>query len=132
MLFHYNNFPGITELPQIVPGEIETPDLREISLLLRAMGVDITKDMELLNFLRKISSMPQLDQNTFDEIYVAQADLKDEQARAAIQNKANPKVPGQKPTAKESKEAHDNKANDSVSAIGNNIDQQNTDKYTGQ
>ena len=127
-LFEYNKFVGITALPEIVPGEIETPDIREISLLLRAMGVDITKDMELLNFLRKISSMPQLDQSTFDEIYLAQAEFKEEQAAS----KNAPKVPGQKPTAKESMEHHDNEANDDLSKIGDNVDQQNTDKYTGQ
>jgi hypothetical protein len=130
-LFFYNDF-NLTAMPEIVPGEVETPDIREVSLLLRAMGVDITKDMELLNFLRKISSMPQLDKATFDDIYLSQAELKDKQAEAALANKVSTKVPGQKLTAKESMEAHDNKANDSISSIENNIVQQNTDKYTGQ
>lgn len=135
-LFIYNAFPGITTIPQIVPGEIEVPDLREISLLLRAMGVDITKDMELLNFLRKISSMPQLDQKAFDDIYMAQAELKDEQTRADMEKKSMGSAPtkpkGEKQTAKESQKNHNNKANDSLSSISNNVTQQNSDKYTGQ
>jgi hypothetical protein len=72
--------------------------------------------------------MPQLDQSTCDEIYLAQAEFKEEQAAS----KNAPKVPGQKPTAKESMEHHDNEANDDLSKIGDNVDQQNTDKYTGQ
>lgn len=77
-LFAANNFPGIVELPRIVPGEIETPDIKEIALLLRAMGLDISGDKELLNYLRKISSMPQLNQATFDEIYRVQNKLEAE------------------------------------------------------
>lgn len=71
-LYHYNNVTGITDYPKIVPGEVETPSLKEISLLLRAMGVDISKDMTLMNYLRKISSLPQLDKQTFDEVYAIQ------------------------------------------------------------
>jgi hypothetical protein len=55
--------------PTIEPGEIEVPDLKEIALILRAMGLDISKDMDLMNFIRKISSMPQLNKETFEEIY---------------------------------------------------------------
>lgn len=66
-LFEYNNFPNVVELPQIVPGQIETPDLREIALILKAMGVDISSDFELQNFVRKLSSMPTLTKGEFDK-----------------------------------------------------------------
>ena len=71
-LIRLNNFEGITEMPKIVSGEIETPTLKEIALLLRAMGLDISKDLTLMNYLRRISSMPKLDDATFKEVYEPQ------------------------------------------------------------
>jgi hypothetical protein len=68
-LFMYNNFEGITDYPQLCPGQINTPSLKELALILRSMGLDISKDIELMNFLRKVSSMPELDQDTFKKIY---------------------------------------------------------------
>ena len=68
-LMHYNNFEGITDYPKIVPGNIESPSLKEIALLLRSMGLDISGDMELMNHLRKISSLPQMSEEVFNEVY---------------------------------------------------------------
>lgn len=65
-LMHYNN---ITDYPKIVPGNIESPSLKEIALLLRSMGLDISGDMELMNHLRKISSLPQMSEDVFNEVY---------------------------------------------------------------
>ena len=65
-LMHYNN---ITDYPKIVPGNIESPSLKEIALLLRSMGLDISNDMELMNYLRKISSLPQMTEEVFNEVY---------------------------------------------------------------
>ena len=65
-LMHYNN---ITDYPKIVPGDIESPSLKEIALLLRSMGLDISGDMELMNHLRKISSLPQMSEEVFNEVY---------------------------------------------------------------
>lgn len=67
-LVDMNGF-DVEEYPKITPGEIEVPDLKEIALILRAMGLDISKDMDLMNFIRKISSMPQLSKEKFEEIY---------------------------------------------------------------
>jgi len=64
-LFEYNNF-NITKLPQLSAGEIEVPSLRELALILRAMNLDISKDKELMNFVRKVASMPMLDDEMFD------------------------------------------------------------------
>lgn len=72
-LFHLNNFVGLTDLPRIVPGQIETPSLKEISLLLRAMGLNIAGDMPLMNYLRKIANLPTLDSDVFEEVYVPQS-----------------------------------------------------------
>lgn len=68
-LFNYNIFDGITELPKIVPGQIQTPSLKELALVLRAMGLNIAGDMHLQNYLRHILGMPELDEETFKEIY---------------------------------------------------------------
>lgn len=71
-LFQYNSFEGLTEYPKIVPGQVETPSLKEIALLLRSMGLNIAGDMELMNYLRKLSTLPLLDSDTFEEVYKPQ------------------------------------------------------------
>lgn len=59
-LFEFNNWQ-LNELPQIVPGQIATPSLKEVAVMLRAMDLDITADTELNNYLRSLMAMPQLD-----------------------------------------------------------------------
>ena len=73
-LMHYNN---ITDYPKIAPGNIESPSLKEIALLLRSMGLNISNDMELMNYLRKISSLPQMTEEVFNEVYRGQGKKKD-------------------------------------------------------
>ncbi len=68
-LFSYNDFPGITGLPKIEPGKIQTPSLKELSLILRAMGLNIAGDIELQKYLRRILGMPDLDEDTFERVY---------------------------------------------------------------
>lgn len=63
---------GLNGSAKIVPGEIEAPSIKEIALLLRAMDLNISNDMELMNYLRKISSLPNLDETTFEEVYAGQ------------------------------------------------------------
>lgn len=72
-LFSYNTFNDITAFPKIVPGQIQTPSLKELALVLRAMGLSIAGDMKLQNYLRHILGMPDLDQKTFEEVYQNQA-----------------------------------------------------------
>lgn len=67
-LFQLNSWQ-LSNYPKIVPGQISTPSLKEVAVMLRAMGLDLTKDMELNNYIRSLMSMPQLDAETFDEIY---------------------------------------------------------------
>lgn len=71
-LFSYNAFVGLTDLPKIVPGQIQTPSLKELALVLRAMGLNIAGDMALQNYLRHILGMPALDEETFKEVYQSQ------------------------------------------------------------
>lgn len=78
-LFSYNSFPGVTELPKIVPGQIQTPSLKELALILRAMNVNIAGDMDVMNYLRHITGMPELDEETFEQVYREQAN-KDKQS----------------------------------------------------
>ena len=67
-LFQLNNW-DLDEYPAIVPGQINTPSLKEVAVMLRAMGLDLTRDLELNNFVRGLMSMPQITQEEFDEIY---------------------------------------------------------------
>lgn len=76
-LMHYNGYDDITDYPEIVPGNIESPSLKEIALLLRSMGLDISGDMELMNHLRKISSLPQMTEEVFNEVYKNQGKKED-------------------------------------------------------
>lgn len=71
-LFSYNYFPNITGFPKIVPGQIQTPSLKELALVLRAMGLNIAGDMKLQNYLRHILGMPDLDEETFESVYQGQ------------------------------------------------------------
>lgn len=68
-LFSYNDFNGITALPEIIPGQIQTPSLKELALVLRSMGLNIAGDMAMQNYLRHILGMPDLDEETFNEVY---------------------------------------------------------------
>lgn len=68
-LFRMNSFVGITELPKIVPTRIQEPTLSEVALILRAMGLDISNDMELQNHLRHLLCAPELDTKTFNNVY---------------------------------------------------------------
>jgi hypothetical protein len=89
-LFEYNDFPGMTNMPEIEAGEIEVPDLKELALILRAMNLDIHKDLELMNFLRRVASMPTLDDKTFEEIYAnAQDDDTDTSATGSKEGTAD-------------------------------------------
>lgn len=72
-LFLMNRFDGMTKLPMIVPGQIQTPSLKELALILRAMGLKIAGDRELMNYLRKVTGMPDLSEEDFKEIYGPQA-----------------------------------------------------------
>jgi hypothetical protein len=71
-LFKYNNFKGLTDFPKIVPGNIQTPTLSELALMLRAMNLNIAGDKELLSYLRHLLSAPNLNDEVFNEIYKPQ------------------------------------------------------------
>jgi hypothetical protein len=71
-LFNFNSFTDLTELPKIVPDQIQTPTLNEVAVMLRAMGLKIGGDMEFNNFLRRLLNAPQLDQETFEDVYEPQ------------------------------------------------------------
>ena len=71
-LFALNDFPGISKLPTIVPGNIQTPAVQEVALMLRAMGLDISKDKELLTYLWHILGFPSLSEETFEQVYANQ------------------------------------------------------------
>lgn len=68
-LFRANNFTNITEFPKIIPGQIQTPSLKEVALMLRAMGLKINDDMLLQNYLRRIMNMPELSEAEHKAFY---------------------------------------------------------------
>lgn len=68
-LFRMNSFAGITELPKITSTRIQEPTLSEVALILRAMGLDISNDLELQNYLRHLLCAPELDTKSFNSIY---------------------------------------------------------------
>lgn len=72
-LFRANNFVGISDFPKITPTKIQTPTLSEVALMLRAIGLNIAGDHELLNHLRHVLCMPDLDNETFLKVYAEQA-----------------------------------------------------------
>lgn len=67
-LFELNSW-DLNELPKIVPGQINSPSLKEVAVMLRAMNLDLTADLDLNNYVRGLMSMPQVTQEEFDEIY---------------------------------------------------------------
>ncbi|MMZ45272.1 hypothetical protein D3C76_169740 [compost metagenome] len=71
-LFKYNYFSGITGLPQIVPGEVETPDIKELAFLIRSAGLNVKKDLPLMNLLRRLISLEDLDADQLEEFYGAE------------------------------------------------------------
>ena len=71
-LFSYNTFPGLTQLPKIVPGVLQTPSLKEVALVMRAMGLNIAGDYKLLGYLRHVLGMPELSEKDLKQIYDAQ------------------------------------------------------------
>ena len=87
MLFSCNYFPNITEYPKIVPGQIQSPSLKEVALVLRAMGLNIAGDLDMQNYLRSILGMPYLDEETFNSVYLNQAS--DDKAINANNNTGN-------------------------------------------
>ena len=72
-LFQANNFTNYESLPKIVPGQIQTPSLKEVALMLRAMGLEINDDMELQNYLRRVMNMPELTEADHKALYSSSA-----------------------------------------------------------
>lgn len=68
-LFKFNYFPGITGTPIIKPGEVETPDLKDLAFLLRAGGLKIDKDLDLMNLIRRLISLDPLTNEELAEMY---------------------------------------------------------------
>jgi len=120
-LFRFNNFKGITKLPTIMPGQLQTPSLKEIALVMRSMGVQIAGDQKLLSYMRHILGMPDLDDETFKEVYKPQA---------APKPTVDPNNPGKTPSAPKTQgdDAHNNKLPDDTSQKDL---EQNDMNYTG-
>lgn len=76
-LFRFNSF-NITKLPKIVPGQIQTPSLKEVALIMRAMGLNIAGDHKLQSHFRHLLGMPELSEEDFKKIYEGQATVAEE------------------------------------------------------
>ena len=84
-LFYLNDFDGITDFPKIIPGQVQAPSLKEIALILRASGINVDKDFDLSNYVRKITGFPEISKADFDKLQSVQ-----EATDARIHNKDNP------------------------------------------
>lgn len=62
------NFTGFDAFPKIVPGEIETPDIREIGLFFRNVGLDIKSDYNLYNYILQVIGAPTLTEAEFKNV----------------------------------------------------------------
>ena len=71
-LFRFNSL-NITKLPRIAPGQIQTPSLKEVALIMRAMGLNIAGDHKLQSHFRHLLGMPELSEDDFKKIYEGQA-----------------------------------------------------------
>jgi hypothetical protein len=118
-LLRINNMPGKAK---IVPGEVESPSVKEVSLLLRAMGLDISKDHVLQNHLRKIASFPELNDSDFKEIYAEQGDV----AKAEVAAKNAEKI-----AADQAEAAEADPENNVDDTVENDFEQNDLD-YAGQ
>ena len=67
-LFYLNNFDGITDFPKLVPGQLQSPTLKEVALMLRAWGVDVDSDLELNNHIRTLMGFPSMDKEEYKEM----------------------------------------------------------------
>lgn len=70
-LFKLNGM-SISIAPSIVPGQIATPALKEVALVLRSMGLNIAGDKEIQDHLRRVLDFPELSKEVFDEVYAPQ------------------------------------------------------------
>jgi len=60
ILFQMNSMP-LENLPKIVAVDLEEPDIKEVALLLRSAGFDVTKNKDIFNFIMKLINAPELD-----------------------------------------------------------------------
>lgn len=68
-LLELNGYVDLTEQPMLVPDDIETPDLTQLSILISSMskaGIDTT-DPVIENYLRRIASIPELEEDVFTQ-----------------------------------------------------------------
>ncbi len=84
-LFRFNSF-NITKLPRITPGQIQTPSLKEVALMMRAMGLNIAGDHKLQSHFRHLLGMPELSEDDFKKIYEGQAENTNEDDTHANDN----------------------------------------------
>lgn len=74
MLFALNNMTT-ESYPKIVAKDIETPDIKEVALILRSLKVDITKNKKLFGYILEILHAPSLTKEEFEELMTtAEAD----------------------------------------------------------
>lgn len=67
-LFKHNSFENLTDYPTIVPGEIETPNLKDLAIFLKASGFDIYQDYTTYSFIRTAAGMPGITEEEFQKV----------------------------------------------------------------
>lgn len=92
-LFKYNYFPGMTDFPLIVPGQVETPDIKELAFLLRSAGLNVRKDLPLMNLIRGLISLDDITAEQLEEWYDPQGEPSGNPAddgRESLSSEADP------------------------------------------
>jgi len=78
-LFELNG-ENLEELPKLVPGDIETPDLAELGAYLgnlTGVGINLQGDVELENYLRDVAGLPMAPEDE-DRVIPAAAEVPEE------------------------------------------------------
>lgn len=69
-LFKLNIFPGITDYPKLVPGEVVTPQLSDLARYIQALAgakMPLFPDTDLEEYFRDLAGMPSLEGKTEEE-----------------------------------------------------------------
>lgn len=70
--------------PKIIAKDLETPDIKEVALILRSLKMDITKNRKLFNYILEILHAPNLSEEEFTALLAETAadDTKDDEGNA--------------------------------------------------
>lgn len=106
------------KLPVIRPGEIEVPDIKDVAFILRAGGLDITKDIKLMNMVRRLMSIDPLTPEEFKKMYTVPAE--DAERKENMPNMENiPGIKNEKENSPNDERVNSTKTDNPIPTIDN-------------